>query len=95
MNDPGDLVARDQLVERAGDRQIRGDIHETIEELRGEDSLEAQRLRSEIAGDDGQTGLEEIPHDPGADAPFAAGDEEPLVAFRHRSESITRNAARM
>ena len=42
MNDPGDLVLRDQLVERAGDRQIRGEIHETIEELRGEDSLEAQ-----------------------------------------------------
>ena len=42
MNDPGDFVLRDELLERVGDCQIRVDTDETIDELRRQDSPEAQ-----------------------------------------------------
>ena len=66
-----------------------------VQELGSDDPLDPQRPRGDVGGDDGQPRLQQVAHDPGADASFAAGDEEPLGALRHRSESIMRNPARM
>ena len=53
MDDPGDLVLRDELVEDAGLGQVGGDVDQPVEELGGDDARDPQRSRSDVGGDDG------------------------------------------